>query len=219
MDGNFSGAVSRPRAHPGLAPAPGLENGRCRRLRPGVTDAATGSSIALATDGMSPPSRTLGGHFSGTRALTDTRGRGYHRCRRAHDATPSIAVPFPSWRLAPPRLPARLRHPDGRDGAAGTRAEGAGMHRGQAQGDLSGRVGVQGEGCGPPETFICVSYQGWVCTKEGAGQSSRRVLGMVATLAARSAAEIPAPPMPLSVPEPPVPSLYVPPPPPPPPTF
>lgn len=75
------------------------------------------------------------------------------------------------------------------------------------------------EGCGPPETFICVSYQGWVCTREGAGQSSRRVLGMVATLAARSAAEVPAPPPQVQAPEPPVyiPYIYVPPPPPPPP--
>ena len=72
------------------------------------------------------------------------------------------------------------------------------------------------EGCGPPETFICVSYQGWVCTREGAGQSSRHVLGMVATLAARSAAEVPAPRLSDSVPEPPVyiPYIYIPPPPP-----
>ena len=69
------------------------------------------------------------------------------------------------------------------------------------------------EGCGPPETFICVSYQGWVCTREGAGQSSRRVLGIVTTLAARAAAEVPPPPV--QVPEPPVPIPYIPPPPPP----
>ena len=72
------------------------------------------------------------------------------------------------------------------------------------------------EGCGPPETFICVSYQGWVCTREGAPQSSRRVLQMVTTLAARAATEAPPPPAQVQAPEPPVPYI---PPPPPPPTF
>ena len=80
------------------------------------------------------------------------------------------------------------------------------------------------EGCGPPETFICVSvsYQDWVCTKEG-GTSSRRVLGTVTALAARRASEArqdvaqPPPPVPALEPVP-----YSPPPPPaplPPPTF
>ena len=41
------------------------------------------------------------------------------------------------------------------------------------------------EGCGPPQTFICVSYQGWVCTKEGA----------------RVAADVPSPPPQVSVPD------------------
>ena len=35
------------------------------------------------------------------------------------------------------------------------------------------------EGCGPPETFICVSYQGWVCTKEGGPESAERVRQLV----------------------------------------
>ena len=45
------------------------------------------------------------------------------------------------------------------------------------------------EGCGPPETFVCVSYQGWVYTKEGGPQSSLRVLRAVAALAARRVAD------------------------------
>jgi hypothetical protein len=72
------------------------------------------------------------------------------------------------------------------------------------------------EGCGPPETFICISYQGWVCTKEGGAQSSKRVLETVTTLAARALAEVPAPPPPVQVIDPPVPIPYIPPPPPPP---
>ena len=41
------------------------------------------------------------------------------------------------------------------------------------------------EGCGPPETFICIAYQqGWVCTKEGGPQSAQRVARLVATFAA-----------------------------------
>ena len=43
------------------------------------------------------------------------------------------------------------------------------------------------EGCGPPETFICVSYQDWVCTKEGGPQSTRRILQTLTALRARSA--------------------------------
>ena len=59
------------------------------------------------------------------------------------------------------------------------------------------------EGCGAPGTFICVSYEGWVCTKEGGGT----------TLAARALQDAPPPPaVPVQVS---VPTLYIPPPPPP----
>lgn len=45
------------------------------------------------------------------------------------------------------------------------------------------------EGCGPPETFICLAYQqDWVCTKEGGPQSAQRVARLVATFAARQSA-------------------------------
>jgi len=73
------------------------------------------------------------------------------------------------------------------------------------------------EGCGPPETFICISYQAWVCTRESAGQSSRRVLESVAVLATRGVSEVPPPPPPVMVPDPPLylPPPYIPPPPPP----
>lgn len=43
------------------------------------------------------------------------------------------------------------------------------------------------EGCGPPETFVCVSYQGWVCTKEGGPQSSRQVIQTIGALAGQKA--------------------------------
>jgi len=45
------------------------------------------------------------------------------------------------------------------------------------------------EGCGPPETFICVAYQGWVCTREGGPQSAHRVLQTVDAVAARAEAD------------------------------
>lgn len=35
------------------------------------------------------------------------------------------------------------------------------------------------EGCGAPETFICIEYGGWVCTKEGGPQSAERVRKLV----------------------------------------
>lgn len=35
------------------------------------------------------------------------------------------------------------------------------------------------EGCGAPETFICIEYHGWVCTKEGGPQSAERVRHLV----------------------------------------
>jgi len=72
------------------------------------------------------------------------------------------------------------------------------------------------EGCGPPETFICISYQGWVCTRESAGQSSGRVLESVAPRAARGVSEVPPPSPPVVVPDPPplyLPPPYIPPPP------
>ncbi|HSP18414.1 MAG TPA: hypothetical protein VLQ79_02800 [Myxococcaceae bacterium] len=43
------------------------------------------------------------------------------------------------------------------------------------------------EGCGPPETFVCVSYQGWVCTKEGGPSSATTVLQTVGALSAQAA--------------------------------
>jgi len=71
------------------------------------------------------------------------------------------------------------------------------------------------------QTFICVSYQGWVCTKEGAGESARRVLETVTVLSARAAADVPSPPPQVIVPD--LPAPYIPPPcnppPPPPRTF
>lgn len=45
------------------------------------------------------------------------------------------------------------------------------------------------EGCGPPETFICVAYQGWVCTREGGPQSAQRVLQTVGAVVARAEAD------------------------------
>ena len=72
------------------------------------------------------------------------------------------------------------------------------------------------EGCGPPQTFICVSYQGWVCTKEGPGESARRVLETVTALSARAAADMPPPPQVTvpNLPAPYIPPPYIPPPPP-----
>src|SRR5262249_36554931 len=65
------------------------------------------------------------------------------------------------------------------------------------------------EGCGPPETFICISYQGWVCTREGAGQPPGRVRETVAAPATPGVSEVPPPSPPVGVPDSP---LYIPPP-------
>jgi|GEM_PF-2868937 len=43
------------------------------------------------------------------------------------------------------------------------------------------------EGCGPTETFVCVSYQGWVCTREGGPHSATTVLQAVGAMAAQQA--------------------------------
>src|SRR5262249_48956582 len=113
---------------------------------------------------MSPPSGMPGTHFSCTPALTDARRRRYHRCRGA-------AMRFLRWLILVPAL-----------GCGAATAETELLERVQKERACTadklkvtylGASAYRVEGCGPPETFICVSYQGWVCTREGAGQSSR----------------------------------------------
>ena len=127
----------------------------CRTLLPFARGAAHSQSGAGTRGGPADATRCARSSEAGT--------------RRAGRATPLVS--------------ARLRGNDCRGSAPGPRREGACLSLRRLSVTSLGASAYRVEGCGAPETFICIEYGGWVCTKtedpsppSASGSSSTRLV-------------------------------------------